>query len=171
MIKEKISDEILNSIAPCSMSCSTCTGCQYGQVSHHAKELLHLLEGHEEFLDKNLKKEYRHKLDEFKMFQKKLKKYAYPKCAGCRNGRSNSCSIKGCIIPECTKEHNVDFCAECSEFPCNKVNESTYKKTVLEKWLNGNKQIKKNGIEKYYEENKNKPHYINHKKTKIGELK
>lgn len=47
---------ILKFIAPCSMFCSTCTGCQYGEISHHATELLILLEGHEEFLDMNLKK-------------------------------------------------------------------------------------------------------------------
>lgn len=102
MIKEKVSEEILNNVAPCSMFCSTCTACQYGQISYHAKELLHLLEGHEEFLANNLKKEYRYKLDEFKSFSKKLKKYAYPKCAGCRKGRVSACCIKGCIIPECT---------------------------------------------------------------------
>lgn len=164
MIKEKIDDEILNNVAPCSMFCSTCTGCQYGQISYHAKELLHLLEGHEEFLDKNLKKEYRHKLDEFKIFSKRLKKYAYPKCAGCRNGGASGCSIKGCIISECAREHGVDFCAECSEFPCTKVNESVYKKTTIKKWLNGSTQIQRNGIEKYYEENKNKPHYIDYTK-------
>lgn len=164
MIKEKISEEILNDVAPCSMFCSTCTGCQYGQISYHAKELLHLLEGHEEFLDKNLKKEYSYKLDEYRLFHKKLKKYAYPKCAGCRNGGANGCSIKGCIIPKCTKEHGVDFCAECPEFPCNRVNESIYKKTTIKKWLNGNTQIKDNGIEKYYEENKNIPHYIDYTK-------
>lgn len=133
MIKEKVSEEILKAIAPCSMFCSTCTGCQYGEISYHARELLHFLAGHEEFLDKNLEKKYRHKLDEFKAFNKKLKKYANPKCAGCRNGRASNCSIKGCFIPECVKEHNVDFCAECSEFPCDKVNETVYKVTTLEK--------------------------------------
>ena len=164
MIKDKINEKIVNSIAPCSMFCSTCTGCQYGEISHHAKQLLHYLEGHEEFLDKNLKSAYRHKLDEFKVFTRQLKKYANPKCAGCRNGGANGCSIKGCIIPECAKEHHVDFCAECFEFPCDKVNEKIYKKTILEKWLKGNMQIKEEGIERYYEENKEKPHYIDYVK-------
>lgn len=166
MIKEKISNEILDSVAPCSMFCTTCTGCKYGKISYHAKELIDLLEGHEEFLDNNLKKEYRHKLDEFKIFSKKLKKYAFPKCAGCRNGGANGCSIKGCIILECIKEHHVDFCGECVEFPCNRINETIYKKTIIEKWLDGNHQIKEHGIEKYYEDNKNKPHYINYVKNK-----
>ena len=50
---EKVSTEILNAVAPCSMFCSTCTGCKYGDISMHAKELLRLLDGHKEFLDKN----------------------------------------------------------------------------------------------------------------------
>lgn len=166
MNKEKVSEEILNAIAPCSMFCSTCTGCQYGKISECAKELLRLFDGHEEFLDKNLTSAYRHKLDEFKIFTKKLKKYAYPKCGGCRNNPAIGCSIKGCIIPKCIKERNVDFCANCSEFPCSKVNETIYKKTTIRKWLDGNTKIKELGIEKYYEENKNVPHYIEYSKNK-----
>ncbi len=73
MIKEKTKEEILRAVAPCSMFCTTCTGCNYGEISYHAKELLKLLEGHREFLEKNLKEQYLHKLDEYKAFEKKLK--------------------------------------------------------------------------------------------------
>ncbi len=163
---KKVSNDILNAIAPCSMFCSTCTGCKYGDISFHAKELLRLLDGHKEFLEKNLKKEYRYKLDEFIIFQKKLKKYANPKCGGCRNGGASGCSIKGCFINECTKEHNVNFCGECSLFPCDKVNSTVFKDSIIKKWLDGNTRIKQIGINLYYEERKNIPHYINHKKTK-----
>lgn len=125
----------LKEVAPCSMFCSTCTGCQYGDISFHAKELLRLLEGHEDFLNKNLRKEYRCKLEEFKIFSKKLKKYAYPKCNGCRDDRAFGCSIEGCIIPECIKEHSIDFCGECLEFPCEKVNKDIYSEATIKKWL------------------------------------
>ncbi len=165
-MEKRISEKILKSVAPCSMFCSTCTGCKYGEISLHATELLKLLEGHEEFLDKNLKAQYRDRLDEFRIFQKRLKKFANPKCGGCRNGGSSGCSIKGCIIPECVKEHNIDFCAECPEFPCQKVNNSNFKETTIKKWLDGTQKIKEMGIEKYYEEYKNVPHYINYKNTK-----
>lgn len=169
--KKKVDPKMLDIIAPCSMFCSTCTACKYGEISNHSKGLLRLLEGHEEFLDKNLTKEYRHKLNEFKIFKKKLEKYAYPKCSGCRNVRASGCSIKNCIIPDCTKKHHVYFCAECYEFPCNKVNESKYKKTTIEKWLKGNLRIKECGIEKYYIENKDKPHYINYSKSQENKNK
>ncbi len=164
MISEKISEEILNSVAPCSMFCSTCTGCNYGDISYHAKELLRLLNGHEEFLDKNLKEDYRHKLDEFRLFKHKLEKYAAPKCGGCRSNRVNSCCIENCIIPSCVESHGVNFCADCVDFPCNIVNESIYKKSTINKWLEGNQEIKEIGIQKYYVKNKNKPHYINYVK-------
>ena len=161
---EKVSADILNAVAPCSMFCSTCTGCKYGDISLHAKELLRLLDGHKEFLEKNLKKEYRHKLDEFIVFQNKFKKYANPKCGGCRNGGSSGCSIKSCFINECCKEHNVNFCGECSLFPCDKVNNTVFKDNVVKKWFDGNTRIKQIGINSYYEERKNIPHYIEHKK-------
>lgn len=65
-------ERALNAVAPCSMFCQTCTGCQYGDISYHPKELLRLLEEHEEFLDKNLRDEYRHKLEERKVFLSKV---------------------------------------------------------------------------------------------------
>ena len=157
-------DEILNAVAPCSMFCSTCIGCKYGEISYHSKELLRLLEGHKEFLDKNLKKEYRHKLEEYVVFEDKLKKFARPKCNGCRTGGANVCSIKGCFINKCVKEHNVNYCGECYLFPCDKVNKSIFKENVIKKWFDGNTRIKEVGIEKYYEEMKDIPHYIEYKK-------
>lgn len=166
MKTEKTMEEVLDAIAPCSMFCLTCTGCKYGSISYHAKELLHFLDGHEEFLDKNLKKAYRHKLGEFQLFKKKLKKYAYPKCGGCRNERASGCCIKNCFILECTREHQVNFCAACDLFPCDKINTSIYKQSTIQKWLNGNKKIQEKGIVAYYEENKDIPHYIEYTKGK-----
>lgn len=161
---KKVDQKILDAIAPCSMFCSTCTGCQYGEISYHAKELLKLLAGHEEFLDKNLKSPYRDRLEEYRIFQKRLRKFAYPKCGGCRNGRAEGCSIKNCIIPSCTKKHHVLFCGLCEEFPCQQVNEKIYKKTTIAKWLRGNQDIKENGVCSYYEKHKDIPHYIDYVK-------
>lgn len=159
----EVDNKILKAVAPCSMFCSTCTGCKYGDISLHATLLVKLLEGHEEFLDKNLKSQYRDRLDEFKIFMKRLKKFANPKCGGCRNGGASGCSIKGCVIPECVKEHNVNYCGECNEFPCNKVKKSGFKETTIKKWLDGSNKIKEIGIENYYQENKDVPHYIDYK--------
>ena len=58
----------------------------------------------------------------------------------------------------------VLFCAQCSEFPCDKVNESVYKKSTIKKWLDGNNEIKKYGIDAYYQRNRNRPHYIDYVK-------
>lgn len=143
MIEEKTKENILMAIAPCSMFCSTCTGCRYGEVSYRTKELLKLLDGHEEFLEKNLKEEYSYKLEEFKIFRKKLAKYAHPKCGGCRFDKSTLCCIANCPIPACVKEHEVDFCADCKEFPCSKINGNTFKKETIAKWLNAIKRLKK----------------------------
>ena len=161
---ENVSSEILSSVAPCSMFCSTCTGYKNGEISFHAQELLKLLNGYKEFLEKNLKDEYKYKLDEFITFEKSLKKYDYPKCGGCRNGGATGCSIKGCFISKCTKEHKVNYCGECDLFPCGKVNNKVFKDTVIKKWYDGSMRIQEIGISSYYEEKKNTSHYTSFKK-------
>lgn len=47
--------------------------------------------------------------------------YSEADCQGCRSKKHNRCSIEGCFLLECTKSHNVDFCGECEDFPCQKV--------------------------------------------------
>lgn len=44
------------------------------------------------------------------------------------------------------------------------MNESIYKKTTIDKWLEGNRKIQEIDIQKYYEENKEKQHYLNYAK-------
>lgn len=45
----EVDNKILNAVAPCSMFCSTCIGCKYGDISLHATELVKLLEDMKNF--------------------------------------------------------------------------------------------------------------------------
>jgi hypothetical protein len=75
-----------------------------------------------DFNDANIPEQFRWWLNEFDAFHKKLEKYTESKCPGCRkNPPSGTGCIEGCIIPNCVKQHEVNFCAECSEFPCSKA--------------------------------------------------
>lgn len=49
-------------------------------------------------------------------------------------------------------------------FPCDKVNNKVFKDSVIKKWYERNMRIKEIGINSYYEERKDIPHYIEHKK-------
>jgi hypothetical protein len=50
----------------------------------------------------------------------------------------------------------VNYCAECSEFPCGKAKDffATINKIIGQGWESGNKRIKEVGIEKYFNEKK-----------------
>ena len=84
-------------------------------------------------------------------------------CGGCRNGEHNGCSIRGCFLLECVKEHEVDFCGECPEFPCDKVH-SIFEEEVYLQWLEGGKRIREAGAEQFWEERRHVPHYAGYKK-------
>ena len=147
-------DELLEKVAPCSLMCHTCGAYDKGVICQNAKELVYYMQGVSEFY----KKHSSPALEPFNQFYAELKNYSEGGCSGCRNPEHNGCSIKGCFILECTKKHNIDFCGECNEFPCEKV-KTIFENEVYSQWLNGNTEIKNDGIEKFWESNCTKPHY------------
>lgn len=159
--------ELLNKIAPCSLVCHTCGGYAQGIICESAKQLSEYLEGVQEFYEKHCPD----KVGRFRVFTEELEQFATGKCSGCRNREHHSCSIKGCFILECTKEHGVDFCGECHEFPCNKT-QAIFEEEVYLQWLEGNKEIKALGIEEFWEKNRVRPHYKPYRKRRyIQEIK
>jgi len=78
---------------------------------------------------------------------------SYP---GCRNNPASGCGhIEGCEIPACVKEHGVDFCAECDNFPCHKISRDKE---------NSSRQIQEVGIDASFEERKDVSMYIHNEK-------
>ena len=52
-------------------------------------------------------------------------------CAGCRNIRGNCPAIDcACATYQCATERNVDFCFECGDFPCAKLNPALDRATL-----------------------------------------
>lgn len=146
--------ELLERVAPCSLMCYTCGAFEKGVVCETAAKLLNYMDGMTEFY----KKHSAQKAENHNIFMKELEKHSEGVCSGCRNRVHHGCSIAGCFILECTIKHNVNFCGECSDFPCKKVG-TLFEKEVYEQWLNGNEEIQKNGIEEFWAKNYKKPHY------------
>ena len=153
-------DKILDYVAPCSLLCYTCPVYKDGIIYHNAVSLSNYFVGYYDFMVENFPKEYMNAADDFSKFHKHLISYTQPMCDGCRNKPAPGCSIKGCVIPSCTKDHGVSFCGECDKFPCNNIDTSIYAQIVIELWLEGNTCIKKTGIKKFFEEKKNQSHYL-----------
>ena len=139
-------------LAPCGLCCRTCLDYKNGAISECAKELIRLTTGVSEFKHKNHFKD----ADSFDTMLFNINKLANPKCNGCRNGKGG-CTIDNCCIMDCAYDHKVNFCGECLEFPCDKVDMYSFPK--YDTWLKINKQIAEVGATEVYDEVKDKPHY------------
>lgn len=146
--------KFLEKIAPCSLICHTCSGYCHGVICDSSKTLLKYLEGMKEFYEKHMP----NAVESYSTFEEILHMYSDAPCSGCRSTEHNGCSIEGCFLLECTKKHGVDFCGECDEFPCQKTSE-LFEEQVYEQWLKGNQEIRDHGIELFWSNNSEKPHY------------
>lgn len=158
--------DLLNYVSPCSLLCYTCPSYKDGAISKCASKLCNYFEGYYDFNDANIPEEYRSWLGEFKAFYNKLEKYTTRSCAACRNNPSPGTGcIEGCIVPACAKERNVNFCGECSDFPCEKAKDFFTKinDIIVSDWLKGSQRIKEVGLRQYFEEKKDVSHYISYK--------
>lgn len=151
--------EIIKKVAPCSLMCHTCSAYNDGIICVSAKTLLKYLEGIKEFYEVHMP----NAVESYNNFEGVLSIYAGASCSGCRSTEHNGCSIEGCFLLECTKNHGVDFCGECHEFPCKKTQE-LFEEIVYRQWLEGNQQIREYGIEAFWKNNSEHPHYKPYKK-------
>lgn len=147
-------EELLKKVAPCSLMCHTCGAYAQGIICDSARKLLEYLDGVYDFYVRHSPKE----AERYQIFQEELKKYGAGYCAGCRDQEHSACSIEGCFILTCTKEHGADYCGECAEFPCDRTKE-LFEEEVYLQWMQGNTEIKNTGIENFWIKNSTKPHY------------
>lgn len=154
-------EELLKYIAPCALMCYTCSAYEKGAICTLSRQLHHYLEGMADFYDKNRQDQ----IATYKAFNSQLTEYMQGDCCGCRDKRHCKCSIEGCFILECTLKQGVDYCGQCNAFPCDKVKD-LFEETVYNQWLQGGMVIKESGIEAYWQQNKDKPHYALYKKEK-----
>lgn len=73
------------------------------------------------------------------------------RCEGCRaEVRTGFC--RTCKMSTCAKEKGIDFCGECSEYPCEELKEfQSIKAHRLELWQS-QERIKEAGFEQWYAE-------------------
>lgn len=153
-------EKLLDYVAPCSIPCYSCISFKDGPASEGARRVYNYSEGWCEFRSAYVPEEKREEwIKETKRFRDGLKFLGGASCPGCRNNPPSNKDgwgyLEGCVIPACVKEHGVDFCAECDEFPCDKICDKIRE--------SGSRRIKEIGIEAYFEEKKDVSHYIRYK--------
>ncbi|MDC7127168.1 MAG: DUF3795 domain-containing protein [Spirochaetales bacterium] len=146
-------DKILKELAPCGLDCSRCASFKDGKISKQSKQLLEMLDGYSRMATKM--STFFEPFKEYESFENILAFFAEAKCGGCRG--NSKAGMPGCAAKSCVTENNIDFCGECSNFPCDKNN---YNKNLRGRWIQNGEMIKKDGLQAYYETQKAKKRYL-----------
>ena len=147
-------NKIKERLAPCGLHCGRCYAFIDGDIKHYSKRLRESLGNFDvyaqrfvDLLDEPVFKRY----DDFKEL---LSYFVTVECKGCRRER---CKIfKDCKVRLCHEQKKVDFCFQCKDFPCN---DTGFDQHLYKRFVEINMRMKEIGVEKYYEEIKDKSRY------------
>lgn len=147
-------DQIKNRLAPCGLHCGKCFAFVDGDIRNSSKQLKESLGGFDVYAQRFVELIDEPVFRKYPDFKELLSYFASVECRGCRK---ESCKIfKDCKVRDCHSRMNVDFCFQCSEFPCANTgfDEHLHKRSV-----DINIRMSEIGVEKYYDEIKDKPRY------------
>ncbi len=147
-------DNLIEKFGPCGLLCEKCFAYDKGSIRHHAEQLKDSLG---EF--SNYAKRFVTLLDapvfnKYSDFNELLNLFSQGSCLGCRK---QECHLfKDCKVKQCYKDKKIDYCYQCSDFPCNN---SGFDENLKQRWLKINHKIREIGLENYYHGIKDKPRY------------
>ncbi len=75
-------------------------------------------------------------------------------CPGCReDAPSKQGHCRDCKIKECAKSKNLEYCFQCSDFPCKRVKnlDKTYRTRYLVSLTENSLYIKENTLKSFFE--------------------
>lgn len=145
---------ILSRLAPCGLHCGQCFAFVTSDIHRLSNDLQHALgnfgvyaERFTDLLDEPLFLKY-------PPFREMLAYFAKGSCQGCRK---QTCAVfKGCRVKACAENNGVDFCFQCTHFPCQKTGFDTH---LQKRWETINRRMQTLGVEVYYESIKDEPRY------------
>lgn len=147
-------EEIKKRIAPCGLHCGKCFAFTDGDIKRYSSKLKIELGNFDVYAERFVDLLDEPKFKKYPDFKELLTYFSSVNCKGCRE--ENCKLFKDCKVRACSVEKGVDFCFQCNEFPCNNTgfDENLHKRSVAI-----NNKMKKIGVEKYYDEIKEKPRY------------
>jgi len=144
-------EQAVKELAPCGVDCSRCVSYDKGEIVTLSVALKESLVNFEHMAQKM--KNFVPVLNDYEQFMSVLEHFANGHCPGCRPSDNPECK---CNISSCHKTQNVNFCFECSEYPCSP---KTYNESLTKKWEQNNNLMKTIGVDAFYNEQKQKPRY------------
>lgn len=145
--------ELINArLGPCGLSCGQCLAFMGGPIQSLSSQLSDNLG--DNFAEYAKRFEAMNPVFEnYDSFKDMLDFFASGSCAGCRE---HGCLFKDCRVTSCIKEHGVDFCFQCDEFPCDRHGMPA---GLAERWKSNNEAMKEKGVEAWYCGCKDRPRY------------
>ncbi|GAB6908534.1 conserved hypothetical protein [Desulfosarcina cetonica] len=138
-------ETIKHALAPCGLSCETCFAHVDGGIrraSQALKEKLGNFGPYAAFFENLMREPV---FANYPAFQAMLDYLAEGHCTGCRNEQCRM--FKECGVRPCHQEKQVDFCYQCTDFPCEQTN---FSKPLYRTWVRVNEKIREEGLAAYY---------------------
>lgn len=79
--------------------------------------------------------------------------FARAACTGCR---ARGAQLPFCAARTCYKEQGVDYCFQCSEYPCER---NSYPENLARRWQANSDRMREVGVEQFYLESPDEPRY------------
>jgi hypothetical protein len=147
-------DFIKSRLGPCGLHCGKCIAFVDGDIKNYSNKLKDSLGDFEIYANRFVDLIHEPVFNKYKDFNELLTYFASVDCAGCRKER---CKIfKDCKVRDCHERKNVDFCFECSDFPCNNTG---FDQHLEKRSIDINKRMQEIGVQEYYNEIKDKSRY------------
>jgi hypothetical protein len=144
--------KIVEIIAPCGLNCGKCLACFEGEIRRHSQALADLLgPNFAQYAERF--RAFNPVFANYPAFRELLDFIAQGSCRTCTKGQ---CLFPGCRVRDCVQENGVDFCFQCTAFPCDR---SGLPPRLDPVWRQSNELMKEVGVEEYYERVKERPRY------------
>jgi len=146
--------KVLNKLGPCGLNCSKCFAYKDGEIGKLSSELKYKLGKFDAYAERFVELLEEPIFNKYPDFKEMLNHFANASCNGCRE---DSCKLfTSCKVKQCSKDHSVDFCFQCKQFPCSKHG---FDEHLEKRWLTIQNKMKINGVEEYFEEIKDQARY------------
>jgi hypothetical protein len=146
--------DLLEKFGPCGLLCEKCFAFDKGPILNHAEQLKQNLGEFDNYAKRFATLLDEPKFGDYPIFKEFLGLLSASNCQGCRK---QECHLfRNCKVKDCYKEKKVDFCYQCSDFPCDQTG---FDENLNQRWLKINQKIREIGLENYYSEIKDKPRY------------
>lgn len=147
-------DQIKSRLAPCGLHCGKCFAFQDGDIREYSYRLKESLGDFDIYAERFVELLNEPVFKKYPDFKALLQYFSTVDCGGCR--KENCKLFKACKVRECSENKGVDFCFQCHEFPCDNTGFDPH---LQKRSVDINLRMKEIGVEKYFDEIKDKPRY------------